>query len=415
MQKVREFIRRQRLKARLKKAFHSAGLYIPYKSGDKTIPVYPRIHSAIETPDKIEYVFTLINGMDPKEVTKKEYVFRQVFGRNTEVKGDLKKFVLTVYKRVHNNSFGFNFAELEPVMIPFRLPIIAGKDKLGRIHVFDMVENPHLLIAGETGGGKSSILRVILTSLIMFKSRIKNGLEMYLVDFKRSEFHLFRYIEDVYVINKKADFVKCLRKYLLNEIEKRGDLLDVHELTHIDEYNALKGVEKKPYIILCIDEVHALEGEKEIFTDLHTISAMGRALGIYLIMATQRPDKDVIDGKTKSNLTVRYAFAHADKINSDITLGRGTKADASKITKAGQFIYRNTKSLNNLEILQSPYLPAKDENGFVGAKRLLEPFKIPVEKRVKKDNDSDVIDAEATESQSEEIVLGVLDDGSNQT
>jgi DNA segregation ATPase FtsK/SpoIIIE, S-DNA-T family len=160
---------------------------------------------------------------------------------------------------------------------------------------------------------------------------------------------------------------------------------------------------------LCIDEVHALEGEKEIFADLHTISAMGRALGIYLIMATQRPDKDVIDGKTKSNLTVRYAFAHADKINSDITLGRGTKADASKITKAGQFIYRNTKSLNNLEILQSPYLPPKDEGKFVGAKRLLEPFKIPVEKCVKKD-DSDVIDAETTESQSEQITLGVLDD-----
>jgi DNA segregation ATPase FtsK/SpoIIIE, S-DNA-T family len=400
--KVVNWLGRQRLKAQLKKAFHSAGLYVPYKSGDRVIPIYPKIHSADETDDKIEFVFTLKNGMDPKEVTKKEYVFQQVFGQHVEIKGDYKRFVLTIYKRVHNDSFGFNFAELEPLMLPFRLPIVAGKDKLGRIHVFDMVENPHLLIAGETGGGKSSILRVILTSLIMFKPRIKNGLEMYLVDFKRSEFHLFRYIEDVYVINKKDDFVKCLRKYLLKEIEKRGGLLDAHELTHIDEYNDLKGVKKKPYIILCIDEVHALEGEKEIFADLNTISAMGRALGIYLIMATQRPDKDVIDSKTKSNLTVRYAFAHADKINSDITLGRGTKADASKITKAGQFIYRNTKSLNNLEILQSPYLPPKDEGKFVGAKRLLEPFKIPVEKRVKKDDDN-VIDMEVNENCPQEL------------
>jgi DNA segregation ATPase FtsK/SpoIIIE, S-DNA-T family len=401
-----------RLKKRLKNAFYNAGLYVPYKSGDRMIPIYPRIHSADETDDKIEFVFTLKNGMDPKEVAKKEFVFQQTFGQYVEINGNYKRFVLTVYKRVHNDSFGFNFAELEPLMLPFRLPIIAGKDKLGRIHVFDMVENPHLLIAGETGGGKSSILRVILTSLIMFKPRIKNGLEMYLVDFKRSEFHLFRYIDDVYVINKINDFEKCLRKYLLKEIEKRGDLLDAHELTHIDEYNALKGVEKKPYIILCIDEVHALEGEKEIFADLHKISAMGRALGIYLIMATQRPDKDVIDGKTKSNLTVRYAFAHADKINSDITLGRGTKADASKITKAGQFIYRNTKSLNNLEILQSPYLPPKDEGKFTGAKRLLEPFKIPLEQRVNKDNSNVInVNEETTEKPTEEITLGVLDDG----
>jgi DNA segregation ATPase FtsK/SpoIIIE, S-DNA-T family len=401
-----------RLKKRLKNAFYNAGLYIPYKSGDRVIPIYPRIHSAEETDDKIEFVFTLKNGMDPKEVAKKEFVFQQTFGQYVELKGDYKRFTLTVYKRVHNDSFGFNFAELEPLMLPFRLPVIAGKDKLGRIHVFDMVENPHLLIAGETGGGKSSILRVILTSLIMFKPRIKNGLEMYLVDFKRSEFHLFRHIEDLYVINKISDFEKCLSKYLLKEIEKRGDLLDAHELTHIDEYNALKGVEKKPYIILCIDEVHALEGEKEIFADLHKISAMGRALGIYLIMATQRPDKDVIDGKTKSNLTVRYAFAHADKINSDITLGRGTKADASKITKAGQFIYRNTKSLNNLEILQSPYLPPKDEGKFKGAKSLLEPFKIPLEQRVNKDNSNVInVNEETTEKPTEEITLGVLDDG----
>lgn len=96
MRKVAQWLGRQRLKAQLKKAFYSAGLYIKYRSGDREIPVYPKIHSAIKTKDKIEFVFTLLNGMDPREVTKKEYVFQQVFGRNTEIKGDLKKFVLTL-------------------------------------------------------------------------------------------------------------------------------------------------------------------------------------------------------------------------------------------------------------------------------------------------------------------------------
>jgi len=415
MQKVFDFIQRQRAKKELRKAFSAAGLYIVYQSGDKDIKIFPKIHSVKIDEDRIGYVFTLINGMDPKEVTKKEFVFHQFFGQHVEIKGDYKRFVLNIYKRVHNQAYGFNYSELEPLMLPFRLPIIAGKDKLGKIHVYDMVKNPHLLIAGETGGGKSSILRVILTSLIMFRQHIKNGLEMYLVDFKRSEFHLFRYIEGVYVINKVQDLVKCLKNYLLKELTERGDLLDAYELTHIDDYNKLPKIQKKPYIILCIDEVHDLEGEEKIFRDLHKISAMGRALGIFLIMATQRPDKDVIEGKTKSNLTVRYAFAHADKINSDITLGRGTKADASKITEEGQFIYRNKGTLNNLAILKAPYLPADDEEKFKGAKKLLEPFRIPVEKRVKKYNDGDVIDVEATEGQSEEIILGVLDDATYQT
>ncbi|GAJ40287.1 hypothetical protein [Saccharococcus caldoxylosilyticus] len=77
MQKVLEFIRRQRARFALKKAFYSAGLFIPYKNGDKTYRIFPKIHSVKIDDDQTEYVFTLINGMDPKEVSKKEYVFMQ--------------------------------------------------------------------------------------------------------------------------------------------------------------------------------------------------------------------------------------------------------------------------------------------------------------------------------------------------
>jgi S-DNA-T family DNA segregation ATPase FtsK/SpoIIIE len=85
---------------------------------------------------------------------------------------------------------------------------------------------------------------------------------------------------------------------------------------------------------------------------------------------------------------MRYAFAHADKINSDITLGRGVKADASKITKEGQFIYRDKKALKKFEVLQSPYLPPDDEKNIKGAKSILEPFKVPF---IKEDGNNNVI------------------------
>jgi len=114
MQKVFEFIERQRAKSALKKAFYNAGLFISYKNGDKTYRIFPKIHSVKIDDDKTEYVFTLINGMDPKEVMKKEYVFQQVFGRNTEVKGDLKKFVLTVHKNELPKKVKYRYSEIYP-------------------------------------------------------------------------------------------------------------------------------------------------------------------------------------------------------------------------------------------------------------------------------------------------------------
>ncbi len=414
---LKNWLEKRNFKGKLKTCFKHSELFQTYtNSGGKITDIYPTIHS-IKNNDELnitEVVFTLQNGMNPKNITKNEYIFKQYFGRHIEIEGDLKKFVLRIFHKAQEETYAYNFEEFLPLMKKCKLPIIAGKDKLGNLHVFDMTVNPMLLIAGETGGGKSSSIRGILTALIQFRDMISNGLELHLVDFKRSEFHLFRYVQDTYVMNQKKDLVRSL-DYILKEIEERGNILDTHELTHIYEYNKLDGVQQKPYIILCIDEVHMLEGEKEIFHSIHTISAMGRALGIYLIMATQRPDKDVIDGKIKSNLTMRYAFAHADKINSDITLGRGVKADASTIVKEGQFIYRSKKANKKFEVLQSPYLPPEDEEYITGAKTILQPFRI--KKRESNGND-DIIDMDDFSKHEltpfnlheNESIFGVLDD-----
>ncbi|MED4017016.1 FtsK/SpoIIIE domain-containing protein [Sutcliffiella cohnii] len=395
MGKIKKWIKKKRFTDKINTCFKHSDLYQTYtNSGGKVTYIYPKIHAITEEEDKeiTEIVFTLQNGMNPKNITKYEYVFKQYFGRHIEFEGDVKKFVLRIFHNPLEETYAYRFEQFLPLMKKCKLPIIAGKDKLGNLHVFDMVANPMLLIAGETGGGKSSSIRGILTALIQFREYMENGLELHLVDFKRSEFHLFRHIQETYVMNQKKDLRRCLT-YILEEIEVRGDILDTFELTHIDDYNKMKSIEKKPYMILCIDEVHMLEGEEDIFSAIHTISAMGRALGIFLIMATQRPDKDVIDGKIKSNLTMRYAFAHADKINSDITLGRGVKADASKITKEGQFIYRQKKANKTFEILQSPYLPPEDEKRIKGAKTLLEPFRIKIREENKDDN---IIDSDDT-------------------
>nr|WP_269448582.1 FtsK/SpoIIIE domain-containing protein [Metabacillus kandeliae] len=296
--------------------------------------------------------------MNPTDLKKKEYVLSQVFGSRYELKGDGIRYTLKIYTNEPETKFDFELPELTG-----RIPVLAGKDQLGNMLSFDMVENPHLLIAGETGSGKSVTIRMILTALILAK---RSEIDFYLADMKRSEFHLFRHCEGVQaVMTKKEELALCL-SHLRKEMKLRGDLLDETELDHIDKYNSKYTSQKKKYIILCIDEVALLKKETKLMDVVEEISCIGRALGIFLILSMQRPDSKVLEGQLKNNLTVRYAFQHSDKINSDITLGRGTKEDASKLERPGQFYFKNQSTV----MVQAPFLTMER------AKELLEPYKV---------------------------------------
>lgn len=101
--------------------------------------------------------------------------------------------------------------------------------------------------------------------------------------------------------------------YLQKEMQQRGDLLDQHEVSHISDLQ-----KPPPFIVLCIDEVALLQKEKALMELVEEVSAIGRALGVFLILSMQRPDRKVLDGKLKNNLTVRMGFRCADLINSRI-------------------------------------------------------------------------------------------------
>ena len=359
----KKWLVKKELKTRLEKCFEYAELYQVYKSGNRERHIYPVIHSSrvFNDPDRVEYIFTLLNGMDPKEVGKKEYVFKQVFGKNVEIKGDYKKFVVNIYGESLPKELKYRFETFAPLLVGHRLPVLCGKNQHGEYVSYDMVEYPHLLIAGETGSGKSTQLRSILTTLIKMKK--PEELQLYLGDLKRSEFHLFRKIAHVKkVMTKTTELTTCLSS-LKKEMESRGDLLDKYECTHIDDLNKLRA-EKLPYIVLAVDEVALLKNEKKIMAVIEDISAIGRALGVFLILSMQRPDRDVLDGKLKNNLTVRMAFKHADAINSRITIGRSGAEDID-ITERGRMYLK----LDKLSLLQAPYLTD------INAKKLLEGYK----------------------------------------
>ncbi|WP_161957653.1 FtsK/SpoIIIE domain-containing protein [Bacillus amyloliquefaciens] len=359
MKKLKRIINEYHLKQKLKYAFHSAELYkVRSLSNGKLAKSFPKIHEIKIEDGFTRYTFTLLNGMNPSDVKKKEFVFRQVFGNNIEIKGDLKKYVLHVYNSEMKKQYKYKVKDALAATCNLSLPVLCGINRHGHLFSYDMVSVPHLLIGGRTGSGKSTQLRQLLTTLIL--SKRPEELELYLGDCKKAEFHLFRNVEHVKANVVQETHIQQMLIHLKTEMDKRADLLDVFAVAHIDD---LPKDRRLPYIVLCIDEFVMLRKNKLIMDSLLELTALGRALGIFVILSMQRPVASVLDTTARSNLSVAMGFRVRDAIESKVLCTPG----AEKITVQGRF-YMDTNG--EMTELQSPLLTLEE------AKKLLEPFKI---------------------------------------
>jgi DNA segregation ATPase FtsK/SpoIIIE, S-DNA-T family len=216
----------------------------------------------------------------------------------------------------------------------FELPIALGKTISNETFVFDLTKMPHLLVAGATGQGKSVGLNVILTSLIYKKHPAE--VKFVLVDPKKVELTLYEKIEKHYlaklpdteeaIITDNQQVIKTLGS-LTVEMTARYELLKKAHVRNIKEYNAKfrdrrlnpeKGHRFMPYIILVVDEFADLimTAGKEIEMPVARLAQLARAVGIHLIVATQRPSTNIITGVIKANFPARIAFKVASMIDS---------------------------------------------------------------------------------------------------
>ncbi|PFP72653.1 cell division protein FtsK [Bacillus cereus] len=363
---VKDWLHKQSLKNQLIEVFGKAGLYVDHQTRGGKIPIYPKIHDISSTQESVRYTFTIPNGLDPKTIEKKWFCFQQILGQNVAIEGDIKKFVLNVF---HSDAglkpYNYSYKKWQPLLKQHRLPVVVGRDQFGNMIVYDMVKanTPHLLIAGETGSGKSSMVRVVLSTLIQYMSPDK--LHLYLGDLKNSEFHFLRRVKHVKEVCMEEIEMKIMLQKVWNEIRERRKLMEEYEVDHIDEYNKINPDKQKPYILLAIDEVAMLQDEKECMSTIEKISAVGRALGVFLMLSMQRPDAKVLDGKLKLNMTVRMGFKCADTINSNIMGTPGSE----HLEQSGQMILK----LNGLKKVQAPFLELSK------AKQIVEPYRIPKE------------------------------------
>ena len=197
------------------------------------------------------------------------------------------------------------------------LGIIIGRDITGAPVVYDLAKMPHLLVAGQTGSGKSVMINDILTSLLYHNS--PSDLKLILVDPKQVELAPYNDIPHLLtpVINEPEKCISAL-KWAVAEMERRLKALAEVGRRNIGEYNDLKKEEGMPYIVIVIDELADLMmmAARDVESLIVRLAQKARAVGIHLVLATQRPSVDVITGLIKANVPARMAFTVASQIDS---------------------------------------------------------------------------------------------------
>ncbi|WP_162975093.1 DNA translocase FtsK [Helicobacter pylori] len=204
------------------------------------------------------------------------------------------------------------------------LTLALGKDIVGNPFITDLKKLPHLLIAGTTGSGKSVGVNAMILSLL-YKNP-PDQLKLVMIDPKMVEFSIYADIPHLLtpIITDPKKAIGALQS-VAKEMERRYSLMSEYKVKTIDSYNeqALSnGVEAFPYLIVVIDELADLmmTGGKEAEVPIARIAQMGRASGLHLIVATQRPSVDVVTGLIKTNLPSRVSFRVGTKIDSKVIL-----------------------------------------------------------------------------------------------
>lgn len=246
----------------------------------------------------------------------------------------------------------------------FRLPVALGSTISNEVYIADLAKMPHLLVAGATGQGKSVGLNAIITSLLY--SKRPEELKFVMIDPKRVEFSLYSKIEKYYL----AEIPNCPQPIITNmenvvatlsslcvEMDERYKLLESATVKQVHEYNEKfkakkldprEGHRYMPYIVVVIDEFADLimTAGKEVELPIARLAQLARAVGIHVIVATQRPSTNVITGMIKANFPVRIAFKVTSGIDSKTILDH---TGAQQLIGRGDMLISNNGEMTRVQ------------------------------------------------------------------
>lgn len=266
----------------------------------------------------------------------------------------------------------------------YELPVALGKTITNEVFIFDLTKMPHLLVAGATGQGKSVGLNAIITSLLYKKH--PSEMKMVLIDPKMVEFNIYSAIEKHYLAKlpdeEKAiitDITKVTQTLnsLTKEMDDRYELLMKAHVRTIKEYNEKfvkrrlnpeKGHRYMPYIVVVIDEFGDLimTAGKEIEMPIARIAQKARAVGIHMVIATQRPTTNIITGTIKANFPARMAFRVTSQIDSRTILDM---SGANQLIGRGDMLFSQGSNLIRIQCAFVDTPEVEDISQYIGKQR----------------------------------------------
>jgi DNA segregation ATPase FtsK/SpoIIIE, S-DNA-T family len=243
------------------------------------------------------------------------------------------------------------------------LPVGLGKDISGRAVFFDLAEMPHLLVAGTTGSGKSVMLNGLLTSLLLTTD--PRQVKMVLIDPKRVELSPFGRIPHL-ITPVVTDVKKAANalQWAVAEMERRYEVLERMGSRSLDGYN-LRSETPMPYVVIVIDELADLmmQAGAKVEDAIVRLAQKARAVGIHLVVATQRPSVDVITGMIKANVPSRIAFAVSSQVDSRVIMDAG---GAEVLLGMGDMLFKPVSALRPSRV-QGAFISENEVERVVGA------------------------------------------------
>ncbi len=247
------------------------------------------------------------------------------------------------------------------------LKVVLGKDALGAPNFLELDKMPHLLIAGATGSGKSVCIHSLITSLLL--NAAPHQLKFVMIDPKQVELAMYRDIPHLLspVVTDPKDATRALR-WLCGEMDARYETLanaTCRDITRYNEKQLAAELPVMPYVVVIIDELADLMAvaAQECEAAIARLTAKARAVGIHLVLATQRPSVDVITGLIKANLPARIAFAVLAKVDSRTIIDQN---GAETLLGNGDMLYQDPRSAE-LVRMQGAYLSEQEIEAVVAA------------------------------------------------
>ncbi|MFA5622641.1 MAG: DNA translocase FtsK 4TM domain-containing protein [Candidatus Dojkabacteria bacterium] len=244
----------------------------------------------------------------------------------------------------------------------YELPMILGKDIAGLHVIKDLVNIPHLLVAGATNTGKSVGINAILAGLLLTKT--PDELKLIMVDPKRVEMTPYNGIPHLLTpIITDMELVVNALNWSIEEMQKRYRLLEQLRVRKITEYNQKMGFVAMPYLVIVVDEMAdlMLVAGKEVEPKVQRLAQMGRAVGIHLILATQKPIVEVITGLIKSNIPGRIAFAVTSSMDSRVILDQ---TGAENLLGRGDMLFKDQTMPKSIRI-QGTFISTEDTEDII--------------------------------------------------